>query len=126
MTRCDTSRELMPWYVNGTLSSDEARQVAAHLAECAQCRDELAQLMRLQVEVRSAIQGLDGMAPAIQRDVFGKTTGKTLASFDIGSFLLGLSFGASYRRGRIPIRSDLRVLGRRIRLISPQEEVQNE
>jgi hypothetical protein len=126
MRSCDAVRELIPWYVNGTLSTGEARQVAAHLAECGQCRDELAQLMLLNVEVRRAIDSAGGMTPGVRKDVLSKTTGKTLASFDVGSFLLGFSFGANYRKGRIPIRSDLRVLGRKIRLISPQEEVQNE
>lgn len=34
-------RELLPWYVNGTLGDDEARLVENHLAECDACRREL-------------------------------------------------------------------------------------
>lgn len=32
---------LLPWYANGTLDADEAAAVAAHLADCAECRAEL-------------------------------------------------------------------------------------
>ena len=32
--------ELIPWFVNGRLSEDDAAAVEAHLAECERCRDE--------------------------------------------------------------------------------------
>jgi len=126
MKACNPIRELIPWYVNGTLSVGEARQVAAHLVRCETCRNELTQIMRLNVEVRSAFDELEGMRTEVKKKVLERTTGKTLASFDVGSFLLGFSFGASYQKGRIPIRGDLKLLGRRIRLISPEKEVRNE
>lgn len=37
----ETVLQLLPWYVNGTLSKSESGRVEAHLAECAECRDEL-------------------------------------------------------------------------------------
>ena len=126
MNACDPIRELIPWYVNGSLSVEEARQVAAHLSRCEACRDELTQIVRLNVEVRRAFDELEGMRVEVKKEVLEKTAGKTLASFDLGSFLLGFSFGASYQKGRVPIRGDLKLLGRRIRLISPDKEVGNE
>lgn len=35
-------QQLLPWFVNGTLSADETACVDAHLGECAECRDDLA------------------------------------------------------------------------------------
>lgn len=35
-------QSLLPWYVNGTLGVDEAAAVEAHLAECDECRADLA------------------------------------------------------------------------------------
>lgn len=35
--------ELLPWFVNGTLSDTEAARVAAHVRDCADCAHELAQ-----------------------------------------------------------------------------------
>ena len=126
MNACNPVRELIPWYVNGSLSVEEARQVAAHLSCCEGCRDELTQIMRLNAEVRRAFAELEDIRAEVKRDVLEKTAGRTLASFELGSFLLGFSFGASYRKGRIPIRGDLKLLGRRIRLISLDEEVYDE
>jgi predicted anti-sigma-YlaC factor YlaD len=40
---CREVSELLPWYVNGTLSVDERQRVDAHLPQCAHCRNELAQ-----------------------------------------------------------------------------------
>ena len=126
MNACNPIRELIPWYVNGSLSVEEAHQVAAHLSCCESCRDELTQIVRLNVEVRRAFDELEGMRAEVKKEVLEKTAGRILASFDLGSFLLGFSFGASYQKGRIPIRGDLKLLGRRIRLISPDEEVYDE
>jgi anti-sigma factor RsiW len=40
---CREVSELLPWYVNGTISEDERQRVGAHLMQCANCRRELAQ-----------------------------------------------------------------------------------
>jgi len=37
-----TTRELIPWWVNGRLSGAEAQQVETHLAQCAECRADAA------------------------------------------------------------------------------------
>lgn len=126
MKTCTSIRELVPWYVNGTLSEDEARLVAAHISQCESCRDELIENMQLSAGVRRAFGEIDDLRMDIKKDVLGRTTGKNLASVDLGSFLLGFSFGARYRKGRVPIRGDLRVMGQKVRLISNDREVGNE
>lgn len=126
MNACTSIRELIPWYVNGTLSVEEARHVAEHLSQCDECRDELIENMHLNVEIRRAFSELEGMGTEIRKDVLKQTIGRELASLNVGSFLLGFSFGASYQKGRVPIRGDLRLLGRKIRLISNDREGYNE
>jgi anti-sigma factor RsiW len=42
-TPCREVSEALPWYVNGTISEEERQRVDAHLAQCANCRHELAQ-----------------------------------------------------------------------------------
>jgi len=39
-----------------------------------------------------------------------------LARFDLGSFLIGLSVGMSVQGKRVPVRGDLRLLGRKVKL----------
>ncbi len=38
----EQAQELLPWYANGTLALAEAAAIEAHLAECDECRAELA------------------------------------------------------------------------------------
>jgi anti-sigma factor RsiW len=47
----DVVQQLLPWHVNGTLTPDESAQVEAHLAECRDCREDLAQERALAREV---------------------------------------------------------------------------
>ncbi len=43
--------ELLPWYVNETLEADQVARVDAHLAGCAQCRDDLAACLQFEAAV---------------------------------------------------------------------------
>lgn len=43
--------ELLPWYINKTLSPDESKKVEAHLAGCAECRNDTEALKALETSV---------------------------------------------------------------------------
>lgn len=47
----ERAQQLLPWYVNGTLDPDEQAMVEAHLADCADCRADLASEQLLAREV---------------------------------------------------------------------------
>jgi len=126
MSKCRDIVELIPWYVNGTLPANEARRVASHLVSCEACRDELVQVMRINLEVKQAFADVESIAGTTKAEVIERTKGKRLAKIDLGSFLLGFSFGASYHKGKLPVRGDLRLLGRRIPLISSTREAVND
>ncbi len=55
----DVVRLLLPWRVNGTLSPDETARVEAHLAECDNCRHDLAGERELAREVASLPLAVD-------------------------------------------------------------------
>lgn len=58
----DQIRELLPWFVNETLSAADAECVRQHLPDCAQCRDDLAVLETTRNAVRS--NDLEAIMPA--------------------------------------------------------------
>ena len=120
MNRCTEIQELVPWYIEGALSSEEGRDVAAHLSECARCRDDLAVTMRLRLEVRAIVDVAPALSSRLRDRIAKQLFGRGLARLDVGSFFLGFSLGASLRRRSIPIRGDLNVMGRRIRLFNTE------
>jgi hypothetical protein len=50
------TRDVIPWLVNGRLTETEARQVEAHLAQCAECRADLEVEYRVLAAVRHRSQ----------------------------------------------------------------------
>ena len=54
--------DLIPWFVNGRLSEDEAAVVSAHLTECVRCRDEC----DLQAKIHDTIRSEDSVAFAAE------------------------------------------------------------
>ena len=116
MKRCEEIRELIPWYVEGNLDADEAQDVAAHVATCEVCIREVAEAVRLRAEVREAVNGIPRLSEGIWSQVRGRTGGRRIAQLDVGSFLLGFRLGASRVRGAFPVRGDLQILGRNIKL----------
>jgi len=118
MRECRDIQELLPWYVEGVLDSEESVRVSAHLAVCEACREDLALTMRLRLEVRGALEALPKLPKAVRSSILKSTQGRTLAKLDVGSFLVGLSLGANLRNRNIPMRGDLRVMGRTIPLFN--------
>ncbi len=44
--------ELLPWFVNGTLSVEERVEVEQHVESCVQCQQEIALLQKIRTEVK--------------------------------------------------------------------------
>jgi len=116
MSRCSEIRELIPWYLSGALAKEEEREVAAHLSQCEACRDELVTATRLRLDLRAIVDEEPGPSSHVRDEVMRKTLGRRLAQLDVGSFFLGFSLGANWRKRNVPIRGDLKVMGRKVRL----------
>lgn len=75
-------RELLPWYVNGTLEGSDEGKLESHLAQWPHLRAEVAWLRRLREQVReplydslvqpSASAGLDALMARIRAEQSGK------------------------------------------------------
>ncbi len=116
MTTCQEVQSVLAWYLKGALESAESRAIAEHLVGCAACRAELAQVVRLQGELTTAFQAMPPAPATAWEAVAARTRGVRLARLDLGSFLAGLSIGMSFRRGRLPVSGQLRLLGRDVPL----------
>ena len=126
MIDCEQVRELISWYVNGTLPGDEAAAVAGHIAQCADCRQELAQTLQISLQVWSAID----RTPSMPEDVWDRVKSDRreipLGSLNLGSFLLGLYLGLSVtRRGRPRVTSNLHLFGRQVLLYQTRGKEEN-
>ena len=118
MTTCDTIRERLPWYVNASLESDEMVEIAEHLATCSACQADLAATVRLSFDVEGLFERMPKPSSDLWNRITKETHGRSLGTLNIGSFLLGFSMGANLKRNELPIRGDLRVMGRRVRLFN--------
>lgn len=58
--RNDHPDDLLPWYVNGTLSRGERQDVETHLQSCERCRQKISWLQTLRVEVKADAVGSPG------------------------------------------------------------------
>jgi hypothetical protein len=63
----DEVQELLPWFVNGTLDRAEMERVETHLAECAECRAELAAERQLAAAVESIPLGSEAAWERMER-----------------------------------------------------------
>ena len=69
-TECDNIEELLPFYIEGDLSADDAAAVTAHLAGCEMCEQSLETYR----ELESSLQGMPAILPD-PRLVSSKVTG---------------------------------------------------
>lgn len=122
MNDCTRIREMLPWYARRTLPAKDAQAVAEHLTHCAECRELLAEDVRLSLEIESALAAEPGLPVEAWKRVAERTHGVSVTNVDIGSFLLGFSVAAKMKQGRFPVRGDLRLMGKKIRLFDVGEE----
>jgi len=121
-------RQLLPWYVNGTLEGEELTEVERHLRRCSRCRAEIEGLQKLQADLRTALEG-----PALSTDLLENAlelieaerlleeglkrtlrlpgAERPMKELNFGLFVLGFSLGVAYERGRLPFRAELSALG---------------
>ena len=107
-------RELIPWYVAGRLDPADARAMDGHLETCADCRAELIEAMRVRAVARIELPIGDALGRAWNR--INARLEPSSSRIDVGSFLLGVSFGVSASRGTESVHGSLRVLGQDVRI----------
>ena len=82
--------EILPWYVNASLSREETALVDQHLAGCAACRDELARCRALSLAARSGGRSEEDWAPSPRH--FARVLARVEASEQRGLGARGRAF----------------------------------
>ena len=118
MRGCEEVRELIPWYVEGNLATEEGADVAAHIGACADCLHDVAAALRVRASVRAGFSALPLVSEEMWERVSRQALGRRLAQLDVGSFIVGFRLGAWLTRRGNPVRADLRLLGREVHLIN--------
>lgn len=113
--RCSQEfKELLPWYVNGTLTGDERAKVEAHSALCVNCQRELSKLQVLKAMIAETAESLlEPSARLFEKTVERIRSGErhTIAQVNWQLFALGFSLGVLYERGRVKLEPKIEALG---------------
>lgn len=56
---CEDVRDLLYLFLNNELEEDESQQVCAHLFECAECRQAMAEHVKLAGSLKRSIPGIE-------------------------------------------------------------------
>jgi hypothetical protein len=117
MITCAEVRELIPWYVTGRIALADAERIAGHLATCAECQSDFVEAAWL----RRLVASQTASTPTPREGTWSRVAERAgiadVARIDVGSFLIGLSFGISAASGRYPVRGSLRVMGHNVRIV---------
>ena len=80
------AQRLLPWYANGTLEDEELTAVQTHLAECAECREDLKAEQALARQIKTLPSDVERGWAALRARVQGAPDDQRTAS---GGSLLG-------------------------------------
>ncbi|MCL0029598.1 zf-HC2 domain-containing protein [Dehalococcoidia bacterium] len=118
MMDCIRANELMPWYANNNLPSEEAWLIADHLVNCPACREELRWIIRMAREHQADLEQMPGLTERTWNKVVARTRGLPVVQVNMGHSLLGLSLRVLVEGRGIPMRGDLFLLGYRAPLFA--------
>lgn len=125
---CHKVRELLPWFVNGTLTGEEQAMVEQHLRRCRRCRAEVEELRETRLELGETLDELKPSARLLKEtleliDAEARLKEELLKilrlppaerpmkELNFRLFALGFSLGVAYERGRLPFEAKLSALG---------------
>ena len=117
MTTCEQVGEWLPWYVTGSIDFTVAERIAAHLRDCEACRAEFVEIAQLRHRFVAAVGEAASPRTNAWNRLIHRLGPKQTFRVDLGSFLVGLRVGIAAHDRRTPVRGDLRLCGRNVRII---------
>jgi hypothetical protein len=80
----------------------------------------LAEVVWVRHTVHADRAGAPSVGERVWRRVMARAGFRNTANVDVGSFLVGLRLGVNVRRPGSPVRANLRVMGRNVRIVGAQ------
>ena len=117
MTACNVVREWLPWYVTGSMDFATAERIANHLRDCEACRTEFVEIAQLRHRFAACVSAVTVPKASAWNRLNPRLGGGPTVRVDLGSFLIGLRIGVATHDRRTPVRGDLRIWGRNVRII---------
>jgi len=121
MMTCEQVRNWLPWYVTGSIEIDAAESIAAHLRDCEGCRAEFVEIAQLRHRFAASVDRASTPKAASWNRLSRRIGGGDTLRVDLGSFLIGLRVGIAANNRRAPVRGDLRLFGRNVRIIGKKK-----
>ena len=121
MTTCKQVGEWLPWYVTGSIDFAVAERIAAHLRDCEACRAEFVEIAQLRHRFIVAVGEAASPTTSVWDRLVNRLGPKQTVRVDLGSFLVGLRVGIAAHDRRTPVRGDLRLCGRSVRIIGKKK-----
>lgn len=108
----EETQRLLPWHVTGTLDAAERAMVESHLAQCAQCRADLADERRLRGALTETATVPDGWEALRRRAAAARPAGRPWrAMAAAASITLVVASGATYVLVRTRAPAEYHTLG---------------
>ena len=117
MMTCDRVREWLPWYLTGSIDFQTAEEIADHLRTCAACRAEFVEVARLRHRFAAAVDAAPTPRASVWARLSRRLGPEETLRVDLGSFLVGLRVGIAAHDRRTPVRGDLRIGKRHMRIL---------
>jgi len=121
VTTCEQIGEWLPWYVTGSIDFAVAERIAAHLRDCEACRSEFVEIAQLRHRFVVAVGEAAPPGTNAWDRLIDRLGPKETVRVDLGSFLVGLHVGIAAHDRRTPVRGDLRLCGRSVRIIGKKK-----
>ena len=123
MMTCEQVRAQLPWYVTGSINLEEAERIAAHLRDCAGCRQSFVEAALARHRFNEIAERVEAPSEAVWDRLRAEIGGSPDdLRVDLGSLMLGLRLGIAAFNRNHPVHGELHLLGKKVPIIGKRKK----